>query len=180
MVTANRTTIQWDAGNRLTKISTPSGRVAEQGYRNDGLRVSQFISQAGAGPEATSLQENYIWESDTPLLWRSDTASYARFLSEDTTTQGNWASPFVYGSDGYYLPTGATPQQVVPNYLEHFIISAGGVSWAPSTTDVRALKNPATSFSTRFAAATTTASGTGSFTYQIGGQWELALFAYAD
>jgi hypothetical protein len=65
----------------------------------------------------------------------------ATFLSSDTTTQGNWMS--TYGSDGYDLAGGPqSPANGALSYGSYSVQNEGEWTWAPSTSDTRALKIP--------------------------------------
>ncbi len=68
--------------------------------------------------------------------------SGATFLGTDTTTQGNWRTP--YGGDGYDIPadtSGTDP--VIPPYATLSVTGAAAAAWTTSTTDPRALQNAA-------------------------------------
>jgi hypothetical protein len=62
----------------------------------------------------------------------------ASFLGSDTTTHGSWQGK--YGADGYSI--GNTPYQSLPSYATLIPQSESLYTWAPSTTDPRALAIP--------------------------------------
>lgn len=59
----------------------------------------------------------------------------ATLVGTDTTTQGNWF--LSYGLDGYAIHADG---QSIPTYAEFSVTGASGLTWATSTTDVRALR----------------------------------------
>jgi uncharacterized repeat protein (TIGR01451 family) len=59
----------------------------------------------------------------------------ANFVATDSTTQGNWHG--VYGADGYSV---ANDSQSIPGYASLAVQNQHNYTWAPSTTDVRALQ----------------------------------------
>jgi len=61
----------------------------------------------------------------------------AAFINTDTTTQGNWAT--AYGNDGYYI---ASSVSQAPSYASFSLSGGSLVTWAASTTDIRALETP--------------------------------------
>jgi subtilisin family serine protease len=64
-------------------------------------------------------------------------SSSATLLKRDTTTEGNWIG--VYGSQGYNIIGNATSY---PSYATVTTTGALSYTWAPSTTDPRALQYP--------------------------------------
>jgi hypothetical protein len=63
---------------------------------------------------------------------------FARFLTSDTTTQGNWQGK--YGVDGYFI--GNTSYQSPASYAVFTVQNASGWTWASGTSDPRALAIP--------------------------------------
>ena len=70
----------------------------------------------------------------------------AAFVKSDATTQGSWKG--VYGADGYAVANDSTSQ---PSYGSAST-TAWGYTWAPSTSDVRALQKGASGSTDRIAA----------------------------
>jgi hypothetical protein len=66
------------------------------------------------------------------------TAATASFVTTDATTQGNWQG--VYGASGYNVINGATSY---PSSLTVTPTGNSNYTWASSTSDNRALVNPA-------------------------------------
>ena len=61
----------------------------------------------------------------------------ASFVSQDTTTKGNWRT--VYGTDGYVV---VQDQSSNPSYVTPTPTGQGDVYWTNSTSDVRGLQKP--------------------------------------
>ncbi len=59
----------------------------------------------------------------------------AQFITTDTTTQGNWIG--VYGTDGYRI---INESASIPAYAQVIPSGTSAITWAASTTDVRALQ----------------------------------------
>ena len=57
-------------------------------------------------------------------------------FTADTTTQGSWNA--AYGGDGYWIANGAT---YAPSYAALNVSGASAYTWAPQTSDPRALQN---------------------------------------
>ncbi len=66
----------------------------------------------------------------------------ATFLKQDTTTQGTWIH--TYGSQGYDV-IGSSSSVSIPSYATVTPSGQSSYTWASSTTDPRALQNPANS-----------------------------------
>ncbi|MGH9691546.1 MAG: hypothetical protein ACRD4C_10765 [Candidatus Acidiferrales bacterium] len=65
----------------------------------------------------------------------------ASFVAYDSVTQGNWQG--VHGADGYSLANAVA--QKIPAYATFAVQNQLNYTWAPSTTDPRALQIPGTS-----------------------------------
>ncbi len=90
--------------------------------------------------------------------------STATFLKQDTTTQGNWYQ--TYGNQGYNA-IGYTTSN--PSYPSYAVVTPSGqtsYSWSSSTTDPRALQNPANPSGSRMADAWYSTNGS-SFTVDV-------------
>jgi hypothetical protein len=98
----------------------------------------------------------------------------AKFLSSDTTTQGNWMS--TYGVDGYDIAGGPqSPANGALNYGSYSLQNEADWTWAASTSDTRALQIPG---GTGGIAATWYQATTLSFDVNVGtGSHEIALYA---
>jgi hypothetical protein len=95
----------------------------------------------------------------------------ANFVATDTATQGNWHG--VYGADGYSI---ANDSQSIPSYASLAVQNQLNYTWAPSTTDPRALQ---TGNGAGRIAATWYLSGTFSFDVNLanGSLHQFALYA---
>ncbi len=89
-----------------------------------------------------NAQDLALAEANLPAI-----AAAATFVSQDTTTQGNWEG--VYGSNGYNI-IGKSVQ--LPVYAAVTTSNAATDVWNSSTTDVRALQAAAPGTSSRIAA----------------------------
>ena len=83
----------------------------------------------------------------------------ATFVSQDTTTQGNWEG--VYGNDGYDI---ISNQSSLPSYAVVTSTNSTNYVWSSSTSDVRALEKATPGATDRIAACWY---GSGSFTVDI-------------
>ncbi len=99
------------------------------------------------------------------------TKATASFVAADTATQGSWHG--VYGADGYSV---ANDSQSIPSYAFLAVQNQLNYTWAPSTTDPRALQ---TGSGADRIAATWYRSGTFSFDVNLtdGKLHQLALYA---
>jgi hypothetical protein len=70
----------------------------------------------------------------------ADTSTTAQFVATDTSTQGSWQG--AYGTDGYTVVGG---NQVTPSYATLSVQSESTWTWAPTTTDPRALETGSSS-----------------------------------
>ena len=95
----------------------------------------------------------------------------ASFVAADTATQGNWHG--VYGADGYSV---ANDSQSIPSYASLAVQNQLNYTWAPSTSDPRALQ---TGSGSGRIAATWYRSGTFSFDVNLtdGNLHQFALYA---
>jgi len=113
-----------------------------------------FIVALGAGwpaaakPEPLNRHERLsrLPFARHPRPVRAATAATAAFVRTDETTRGNWRG--VYGSQGHSLAQIAAN---LPDFAQLALADQSDMTWAESTTDVRALRKPAGD--DRFAAA---------------------------
>src|SRR5262245_45744066 len=105
-----------------------------------------FIVALGAGwpasarPEPLNRRESLsrLPFSRLPRPVRAATAAAAVFVKTDETTQGNWRG--VYGAQGHSLAQIAAN---LPDFAQLTLADQSDLTWAESTTDVRALRKPA-------------------------------------
>ncbi len=111
-------------------ITIPQG--ASQGTVNFTAGLVSILSPFTI--TATSLGVTKTVSGSVSPASSSTISSQASFVGLDTTTQGNWKAK--YGSDGYSLAGDGTknPAYVIP------AVTSQQYTWAPSTTDVRALQ----------------------------------------
>ena len=121
--------------------------------RSDSLNASSGYSPitvtVNVAANATSPQVNQVSVSgggsatantsdSTRIIVVSGGGASAQFVSQDTTTQGNWQS--MYGADGYSV---ADSVQSLPTYDPSFAVQNQlNTIWNGNTTDPRALKVP--------------------------------------
>lgn len=99
----------------------------------------------------------------------------ATFVSQDTTTQGNWVG--VYGADGWFLQ-GDSPQSSIPSYSTSPIFTSwSGVAFNSSSTDARALQL-ASNHAARNSAIQYT-NGTASISLTITGTRQISYYAWS-
>src|SRR5215813_1658112 len=103
---------------------------------------------AAARPEPLNRREvlSRLPFARLPRPVRAATTATAAFVKTDETTRGNWRG--VYGVQGHNLAQIATN---LPDFAQLALTDQSDLTWAESTTDVRALRKPAGE--DRFAAA---------------------------
>ena len=100
-------------------------------------------SATGVGAD-TASNTTGVNASATYQLYANPTA-----FTTDTTTQGSWNG--AYGGDGYWIANGST---YAPSYAAINVSGASAYTWAPQTSDPRALQNGVNA-TTRLASAYT-------------------------
>jgi RHS repeat-associated protein len=111
---------QWDFDSRLAQATMAgSNVVVSHGYDADGNRTQTSVTPPSTGSVACK-------------------GNSAAFVRQDYATQGNWQG--TYGADGYYI-NAVTPAP--PAYGSVSFTNTNNFTWASSTSDVRALQQPA-------------------------------------
>src|SRR5262249_3175884 len=126
--------------------------AARPGAINQRASLSRLLFAGHPLPvSASSVQVLPPSPARTPFarrhrLVRGATAATAVFVRTDETTQGNWRG--TYGVQGFSLAQSAVN---LPDFAQLDLANHSALTWAESTTDVRALRKPAGD--DRFAAA---------------------------
>jgi hypothetical protein len=130
--------IDWDSNSRSEKIDLLDSGT---GAVLDTQQISSFTNGVYLAWKMTGKVTIRV----TSLVGQNAVVSgiffgqaQVTFVKKDTSTEGTWNG--VYGKDGYNIINGSV------NYPVYAQVSATGqqpFTWAASTTDMRALQNPA-------------------------------------
>src|SRR5258707_2748860 len=119
-------TVSWTI-SAVNPPSAPAGNLSSSGL----YTAPATITPAQVTIKATSADGT---ASNTATVNLSNGA-VANFTGTDTSTQGNWHG--VYGADGYSV---ANDTQSLPSYASFAVQNQLNNTWAPSTSDPRALQ----------------------------------------
>ncbi len=121
----------------VTASTNPSGLAVAITYSGANYNISTTPPTAAGSylVTATITDPNYTGGTTGTLVISAPPTSPVTYLGLDSTTQGQWTGK--YGSDGYQIANGATS---LPAYATVSFTGASLYTWAPQTTDPRALQ----------------------------------------
>jgi Subtilase family/FG-GAP-like repeat/Domain of unknown function DUF11 len=132
----------WNCSNSICTRSD----VLNAGSSYPPITVTVNVAATATSPQVNQVDVSgggsfFAIATDSTTINVASAGPSAQFIKQDTATQGNWQSE--YGADGYSLANSA---QQLPAYDSSFAPqNQSNWTWAPSTTDPRALQVPGTS-----------------------------------